>query len=132
MTLKITLKPHEKMILGQAVITNGSNKCEFIIENNVPILRQNDILSPDGAETPALRIYLAVQLMYVDQANLSTHQKLYWQLVEEFLDAAPSALPLIDRINELVFKEQYYQALKLAQKLVSYEQEVMERVTKCC
>jgi flagellar biosynthesis repressor protein FlbT len=132
MTLKITLKPHEKMILGQAVITNGSNKCEFIIENNVPILRQNDILSPDGAETPALRIYLAVQLMYVDQANLSTHQKIYWQLVEEFLDAAPSALPLIDPINELIFKEQYYQALKLAQKLVSYEQEVMERVTKCC
>lgn len=132
MTLKITLKPHEKMILGQAVITNGSNKCEFIVENNVPILRQNDILSPDGAETPALRIYLAVQLMYVDQANLSAHQKIYWQLVEEFLDASPSALHLIDRINELIFKEQYYQALKLAQKLVSYEQEVMERVTKCC
>jgi flagellar protein FlbT len=132
MTLKITLKPHEKMILGQAVIANGANKCEFIVENNVPILRQNDILSPEKADTPALRIYLAVQLMYVDQTNLSAHQKLYWQLVEEFLEAAPSSLHLIDRINELIFKEQYYQALKLAQKLVSYEQEVIERVTKCC
>jgi flagellar protein FlbT len=132
MTLKITLKPHEKMILGQAVIANGANKCEFIVENNVPILRQNDILSPEKADTPALRIYLAVQLMYVDQTNLSAHQKLYWQLVEEFLEAAPSSLHLIDRINELIFKEHYYQALKLAQKLVSYEQEVIERVTKCC
>ena len=132
MTLKITLKPHEKMILGQAVIANGANKCEFIVENNVPILRQNDILSPEKADTPALRIYLAVQLMYVDQTNLSAHRKLYWQLVEEFLEAAPSSLHLVDRINELIFKEQYYQALKLAQKLVSYEQEVIERVTKCC
>jgi flagellar biosynthesis repressor protein FlbT len=132
MTLKITLKPHEKMILGQAVITNGANKCEFIVENNVPILRQNDILSPEQAETPALRIYLAVQLMYVDQANLSAHQKIYWQLVEEFLQAAPSALQLIDQINELIMKEQYYQAIKLTQQLVSFEQEVIERVTKCC
>lgn len=132
MTLKITLKPHEKMILGRAVITNGANKCEFIVENTVPILRQNDILSPEKAQTPALRIYLAVQLMYVDPTNLSAHQRIYWQLVEEFLEAAPSALPLIDQINELILKEQYYQALKLAQKLVSFEQEVIKRVTECC
>ncbi len=120
------------MILGKAVIVNGSTKSEFIVENNVPILRQNDILTPDKAQTPALRIYLAVQLMYVDPENLSAHQKIYWQLIDEFLQAAPSALALIDRINELILKENYYQALKLTQKLISFEQEVVERVTKCC
>lgn len=132
MALKITLKPHEKMILGQAVIANGPNKCEFVVENNVPILRQNDILTPEKAQTPAMKIYLAVQLMYVDPDNLTEHQKIYWQLVEEFLQAAPSALALIDRVNELIFKERYYQALKSAQQLVSFEQEVIERVTSSC
>jgi flagellar biosynthesis repressor protein FlbT len=131
MALKITLKPKERMILGQAVITNGSGKCEFIVENNVPILRQNDILSPEEANTPARRIYLAIQLMYVDQARITAHQKLYWQLVREFVAAAPSSVYLVDQTNELIIKEKYYQALKSAQRLIDFEQEVVERVAKC-
>ena len=119
------------MILGQAVITNGPVKCEFIVENNVPILRQNDILSPEKANTPARRIYLAIQLMYVDIVHIAVHQKLYWQLVGEFVDAAPSSVYVIDQINELIIKEKYYQALKSAQRLIEFEQEVIERVTKC-
>ena len=120
------------MILGKAVITNGSAKCDFMVENNVPILRQNDILSPDNANTPARRIYLAIQLMYVDEEQIAAHQKLYWQLVREFIAAAPSSLNLINQINELILKKKHYQALKTAQKLIDFEQEVIERVTKCC
>ena len=119
------------MILGKAVITNGPGKCEFIVENNVPILRQGDILSAERADTPALRIYLAIQLMYVDEAEIVAHQKVYWQLVKEFIEAAPSSLNLIDQINELILKENYYQALKLTRKLIDFEQEVIERVSKC-
>lgn len=131
MALKITLKPHEKMILGGAVITNGHAKCEFVVENKVSILRQNNIISPEEAHSPARRIYLAIQLMYVDPPRLNTHHKLYWQLVKEFVDAAPSSLILIDQINELILNEKYYDALKLAKKLIQFEQEVIERVTKC-
>ena len=75
MALKITLKPHEKMILGGAVITNGAAKCEFLVENTATILRQSSILSPDNADTPARRIYLAIQLMYVDPEQIRKHQK---------------------------------------------------------
>ena len=119
------------MIIGKAVITNGAGKAEFIVENNVPILRQNDILSPERANTPALRISLAIQLMYVDEARIADHHKLYWQLVNEFIAAAPSSLHVITRINELILKEKYYEALKAAQKLIDLEQEVIGRVTKC-
>jgi flagellar protein FlbT len=45
MALKIILKPHERIILGGAVVTNGRSKSELIIENNVPLLRQKDNLS---------------------------------------------------------------------------------------
>ena len=131
MALKITLKPQVKMIIGGAVITNGSSKCEFVVENNVPILRQNTILSPDDANTPARRIYLAIQLMYVDTPNLAKYQELYWSLIREFVQAAPSSLELIDKINELIFQENYYQALKSAQDLIAFEEEVIQRVTKC-
>ena len=74
---------------------------------------------------------MAIQLMYVDEAQIVVHQKSYWQLVKDFIAAAPSSLNLIDQINELILKENYYQALKLTQKLIDFEQEVIERVTKC-
>lgn len=131
MALKITLKPHEKLILGGAVITNGASKCEFIVENTVAVLRQNNIMTPEAANTPASRIYLAIQLMYIDPQQQHNHQKAYWELVREFIDAAPSSLGLIDQINEYIVKENYYSALKLAKNLIEYEQEVIDRVTKC-
>ncbi len=131
MALKITLKPHEKMILAGAVITNGASKCEFVIENKVSILRHNSIMAPEDADSPAKRIYFAIQLMYVDPNQLSAHQKLYWQLVREFLDASPSSLGLVDLISECIFKENYYEALKLARQLIEFEQEVIKRVTEC-
>jgi flagellar protein FlbT len=131
MALKITLKPNEKLILGGAVITNGATKCEFRIENTVAILRENSILTPDEADTPARRIYLTIQLMYVDPKQLQDHQRLYWQLVKEFIDAAPSSLAMIDHMNELILNEKYYDALKATKALIEYEQEVIERVTKC-
>ena len=126
MALKITLKPHEKMIIDGAVITNGANRCELYIENNVPILRQKDILNEKDADTPAGRIYFAIQLMYVDDRNLELHHKNYWKLVQDFIQAAPSVLPLIDAISDLILKGQYYQALKLARNLIDYEKEAVQ------
>ena len=131
MALKITLKPHEKMILGGAVITNGASKCEFVVENKVSILRQNNIMLPQDADSPAKRIYLAVQLMYVDPSQMDAHQKLYWRLVKEFVDAAPSSLGLVDQVSECIFKESFYEALKLTKHLIEFEQEVIKRVTEC-
>ena len=131
MALKITLKPYEKLILGGAVITNGATKGEFVVENPVAILRQNSIMTPDEANSPARRIYLAIQLMYVDPQRLRTHQQLYWQMVKEFLEAAPSSLSLVDEINEFIYNEKYYDALKSAKNLIEFEEEVIERATKC-
>lgn len=131
MALKISLKPREKILINGSVIQNGPVKTELSIENNVPILRQKNIITPDEANSPALRIYLTIQLMYIDSPNQLEHQKLYWQLVKEFIQAAPSSMVIIDRINETIYLGDYYQALKIAQELIVFEQEVIKRVTKC-
>jgi flagellar protein FlbT len=129
MALKITLKPHEKMILSGAVIANGSNAgCQLVIENKVPILREKDILSETGADTPCRRLYFIIQLMYIDEENLAIHQKNYWGLVNEIVKAAPSTVDLIDQINEEIVSGRFYQALKLTQELIEYEQEATSRV----
>jgi flagellar protein FlbT len=127
MALKITLKPGERMILGGAVVTNGSaSSCDLVIENKTPILRQKDILNEEKADSPCRRIYYAIQLMYIDEGNSSAYQKVYWNLVKDVVQAAPSTVGLIDAISEHILQRRYYQALKLTKKLIEYEQEAIE------
>jgi flagellar protein FlbT len=129
MALKITLKPNEKMIVGGAVVTNGNSKnTDLIIENNVPVLRQKDILSEQDATSPCRRIYFIIQLMYIDEENLIEHQSIYWKLIRELLDTVPRLTKHIDQINENILGANFYRALKLAGKLIDYEQEVLKHV----
>ncbi len=128
MSLKITLKPYEKFILGGAVITNGDAKSVFIVENDVPILREKDILSLEAADTPCRKIYFAIQLMYVDNKNLPDHHKTFWKLVGDVVEAAPSTRPILHEIGEYILNDRYYQALKLTKKLIEYEREIINHV----
>jgi len=128
MALKLTLKPHEKLIIGGAVVTNGNGTSEFVVENNIPILREKDIMREDQASSPCSRIYFIIQLMYIDEKNLSAHHNTYWQLVRDLLEAAPSTLGLIDQISWYILGNKYYQALKLTKKLMEYEREVINCV----
>lgn len=126
MALKINLKPHERFIIGGAVISNGNLKGELIVENNVPVLREKDILREKDADTPCKRIYFAVQLMYVDDKDIVEKHNLYWTLVREVAEAAPSTAGLLAEISEDILKNRYYQALKMAKKLIEYEEEAMQ------
>jgi flagellar protein FlbT len=128
MALKLTLKPHERLIIGGAVVTNGNNTSEFVVENNVPILREKDIMREEDATSPCRRIYFIIQLMYIDDKNLSAHHNTYWQLVRELIDAAPSTLGMIDQISWYILGNKYYQALKLTKKLMQFEQEAISHV----
>ncbi len=130
MALKITLKPHEKFILGGAVIANGDAKSTFVLENDVPILREKDILTLQSANTPCRKIYFAIQLMYVDGKNLPEHHKTYWELVREVAKAAPSTKALLQEISNDILNDRYYQALKLTKKLIEFETEVVNRVRR--
>jgi flagellar biosynthesis repressor protein FlbT len=128
MALKISLKPHERLIVGGAVITNGDTKSGLIVENDVPVLREKDILREKDADSPCKRIYFAIQLMYVDQENLEQHHRAYWELVRDLFDAAPSRGPILQEISNNVLNMHYYKALKLTRNLVAYEQEAIENV----
>jgi len=136
MSLKITLKPYEKFIIGGAVIINGEAKSTFVVENDVPILRQKDIpilrqkdiMTLASAYTPCKKIYFAIQLMYVDGKNLREHLETFWELVKDVAEAAPSKKPLLQEISEHILNNRHYQALKRTKELIEYEKEVVNRV----
>ena len=125
MALRLRLKPRERLIVSGAVIRNGRHRTELHIENVVPVLRERDILAADDARTPCQRIYLVIQLMYVDELNLKEHHNTYWRLVRDVISAAPSMSQRISGISEEILRKNFYQALKLAKDLIDYEQEVV-------
>ena len=131
MALKISLKSEERAIIGGAVVRNVSKKTmKLLIENEVPLLREKELLSEAKAVTPCKRIYFVIQLMYVDPQNVVQHQKLYWQITREIMEAAPSTAPFFSVISELIYQGKYYQALKEAKNLIEYEKEVMSHARK--
>lgn len=128
MSLKLRLKPDEKVIIGRAVIKNGPKACEFVVENNVPILRQKDIMTEADAVSPSRRVYFVIQLMYIDAGGIVEHHARYWELVKDILAAAPSTKPYLEKIGEHILAEDYYQALKFTRKLIEYEEELISHV----
>ena len=130
MSLKLRLKPEEKVIIGMAVIKNGPKACEFTVENNVPVLRQKDIMSEEEASSPAKRIYFVIQLMYIDADNLADYHARFWSLAEDIMAAAPSTRQYIAKISGQVLANSFYQALKLTRKLIEYEEELLAHVHK--
>jgi flagellar protein FlbT len=125
MSLKLALKPHEKIIIGGAVIKNGASSCHLLIENNVPILRQTDILSEIDAISPCRRIYFVIQPLYIDGDKNPELQPMYWELVSDVLSAAPSMKDFISQISQFIAKGKFYQALKIAKKLIRYEEDLL-------
>ena len=128
MPLKLTLKPGERMIIGGAVVTNGAGKTDLFVENNVPLLREKDIMGEKEADTIAKQIYFTIQLMYIDPENLIGHHNAYWHLIQQIVQAAPTTVELVDQISEKIVANRHYQALKIARKLIAYEKEIIDRV----
>ena len=125
MALKVELKPHERIIIGACVVTNTDQRARLLIDGDrIPILREKDILTPETANSPARRIYLAVQLMYIYE-DVERMRKDYFQLINDIVTAAPSTIHLVDEINNEILTGSLYKALKAAKKLIQYEQELL-------
>jgi flagellar biosynthesis repressor protein FlbT len=129
MGLKVELKPGERLILGECLITNGEHRTRLMIQGQAPILREKEIMLPAKADTPAKRIYLAVQLMYTAR-DPRIHHATYFSLMRDLLSAAPSAWPHMMAISNNIMAGEVYKALKSAKALISYEKELLDHATR--
>ena len=128
MALKVELKPFERIIIGNCVVTNTEQRARLLIDgDNIPILREKDILKPETADTPAKLIYLAVQLMYISPDARANHDT-YFHLICDLVTAVPSAWPIIEAINNQILNGDLYQALKECRKLVAYEMKLLDQI----
>jgi flagellar protein FlbT len=124
MALIIDLKPGERIVIGDALITNDGPRTRLSIQGEVPILREKDIVRPEDATTPCRQLYLAIQLMYVGR-DKSAPLKTYLELAQEIQAAAPSTTPYIVAINEKIMDGAYFRALRTARQLIEYEERLI-------
>ena len=125
MPLKVELKPGERILIGECVITNSGHRTSFLIEGKAPIIREKDIMTADRANSPAKLLYLAVLLMYTSRDARDQHDH-YFALVRDMIVAAPSTAAQIAIINNHILTGELYKALKQAKKLITYEQELID------
>lgn len=127
MPLLIHIRKGKKIFINGAVLENASERTiTFLLKNQAQILRCDDVLIPDKAGTPASRIYFTLQCFYLFPDSQRRCFSLFFDLVESYRKAAPSASELVERLCAVVRAGQYYDALKLARELIVHENRCLQ------
>jgi len=124
MALVIDLKPGEKILIGNAVITNDSQRTRLHIAGDSPIIREKDVLQEEDADTPCKRIYFLIQCMYLSDKPEDYHAK-YFDMIGEIQAASPTSSIFFMQINDEIINGTYYKALKLGKELIEHERELL-------
>ncbi len=121
MTLKVEIKPGERIIVGDALITNAGPRAKLLVEGDAPILREKDVLPPREADTPAKLVYLAVQLIYLKHGAAEVVED-YRALARDFGAAAPGSSEILAALDNCILSGEFYKAIKQAKRLIEYEE----------
>ena len=71
---------------------------------------------------------MALQCAYLFSERRGDHLRDYRQLIEDYLEAAPSAEEIAQEIEHKVESDQLYEGLKTCRKLLAHENEVLAHV----
>ncbi|MDE3114625.1 MAG: flagellar biosynthesis repressor FlbT [Pseudomonadota bacterium] len=125
MPLKLSLKPGEKFVINGAVMTNGDKRTSLVLQNKACVLREKDIMQPEGADTPARRIYFPIMMMYLDGEEAEEYYNDFALRMTEFMSAIRDheALTICLNISREVMAKAYYRALMQCRKLFEFERE---------
>ncbi|PZQ19063.1 MAG: flagellar biosynthesis repressor FlbT [Ancylobacter novellus] len=129
MTLKVDLKPGERIVVGRSVVTNGATRSTLLIDGAEPVLRERDILKESDADTPAKRIAYVVQMMYL-AGSPDALLPAYTELARDVMKAAPSMIGLVEGATNHVLTGQLYKAFREARKLVAHEASIFKHANR--
>ncbi len=123
MALIIDLKPDEKVIIGNSVITNDKQRTRLRIDGDAPILREKDTLTPEQATTPSKKLYFTIQSMYLDKTDHAyNHLGNYFDNLGAISTLAPHIGDFLNDISAQVLQGHYYKSMKLVQDLMNAQE----------
>jgi flagellar protein FlbT len=125
-TLKISLKPNEKIYINGAVI-KVDRKVTIELLNDVQFLLESHVLQIDEASTPLRQLYFILQVMLMNPTGAS-------QAYDMFRRSLPLMLASFDdeeisgtlkHIDRMVGEGHVYEALKAIRSLYPLEQRAL-------
>ena len=120
---------------GEAMIVNGASlrfrtRSRIELTTHARFLFGKQIMAPEHADSPARRIYFALQLAYIgtDEERVRGMAQVR-ATIAEFRAATTSALArdILDRVLALVEADECYAALKLTRRIIRHEDTVLGR-----
>lgn len=125
-TLKITLKPGEKIYVNGAVIrTDRKVSLEFL--NDVQFLLENHVMQPEAARTPLRQLYFIVQIMLMSPQEADEARAMFRKSLPRLIDSFTSDAIKADlkQIDQLVTEGQVYDAMKMLRGLFPREDNIL-------
>jgi flagellar protein FlbT len=126
-TLVLELRQGDMMIVNGAPI-RFRNRARIELTARARFLFGKQLMTPDMANTPARRIYFALQTAYIgDHDERRAGLDLARELIGEFSEATTSEMvrDLLDRALKAAQADQCYQALKFARRVMRHEEVVL-------
>jgi len=126
-TLVLELRQGDMMIVNGAPI-RFRNRARIELTARARFLFGKQLMTPDMANTPARRIYFALQTAYIgDHEERLIGLQLARDLIGEFREATTSNMvrDLLDRALHSAEADQCYQALKFARRVMRHEEVVL-------
>ena len=124
MPLRVELKPFERIVIGETVLVNSGTRTSFLIDGDAPILRERDTINAETANTPAKRLYLCVQTMYL-KSDIPRYRIAYQGFLRELRLANPGDRLTIEQPVVRPGVGDLYKALKEVRKLMKREDELL-------
>ncbi len=129
MPLRLTLKPDERIIVNGCAIRNASRRQTLTIENRADVVRGNDLLKEQEANTPVTRVYFSIQTILV-AAELRED---FTPQIQRNLAELMSVFGLEYRDNivkaaNFVSVGDYYKALRALSGLIKHERQLLDLI----
>ena len=125
-TLKISLKPNEKIYLNGAVI-RVDRKVTLELLNDVQFLLESHVLQIDEASTPLRQLYFILQVMLMNPTGANDACEMFRRslplMIASFSD--PEISGALKHIDRMVGEGHVYEALKAIRALYPLERQAL-------
>ncbi|MBZ9660225.1 flagellar biosynthesis repressor FlbT [Mesorhizobium sp. ESP-6-4] len=126
-TLKISLKPNEKIYINGAVI-RVDRKVTIELMNDVQFLLESHVLQADQASTPLRQLYFIVQIMLINPLGAPEAREMFRRSLPMLIASFDNQdiCKSLKQIDRMVSEDEIYEALKAIRALYPLERRVLE------
>jgi flagellar protein FlbT len=116
MPLRFDLAIGERLYVGRGVIMSNKSRMFFVLDGDMPVLKEKDFITLEAASTALERLYVHVQQSYLYEHSATTPA--YDALAAQAAIEAPEAYSALSEIDALIVGGDLYRALKGLRSLI--------------